>query len=158
MNKHLSKIARNLVLFTIQFGCAQVSTNIKSNEQSLQTGSELSIDSFSEFPSEIDGCSCYFSNDSNEFKSGKYIYVNDFAETSFLSINRAMIKFKQTKFITIDSLTTEVKAIGGDYELVIRISKGKETGDEIQIQTGTISIKDKKGKMIVKTFYGECGC
>ena len=41
------------------------------------------VDPFSNFPPEIDGCSCYFSNDSTEFKKGQYIYMNDFAQTSF---------------------------------------------------------------------------
>jgi hypothetical protein len=126
--------------------------------QELPKADELSIDSFSKFPSEIDGCSCYFSNDSNEFKVGKYIYVNDFADISFLKINGEMTKFKQTKYSTIDSLTTEVQASEGEYELIIRISKGRETGEETQLQTGTLILKSKRGKKIVKSFYGECGC
>jgi hypothetical protein len=126
--------------------------------QELPKADELSIDSFSKFPSEIDGCSCYFSNDSNEFKVGKYIYVNDFADISFLKINGEMTKFKQTKYSTIDSLTTEVQASEGEYELIIRISKGRETGEETQLQTGTLILKSKRGKKIVKSFYGECSC
>jgi hypothetical protein len=158
MNRNIVKITLVLAILLIQVGCVKSSSNNSENIHELQKIDELSIDSFSEFPSEIDGCSCYFSNDSNEFKAGKYIYVNDFADISFLKINGEMVKFKQTKYSKKDSLTTEVQANEGEYELIIRILKGRETGDETQLQTGTLILKSKRGKKIVKSFYGECGC
>jgi hypothetical protein len=141
-----------------QVNCVQQSIKDIKNNTTIQADKELIIDSFFEFPSEIDGCSCYFSNDSNEFKSGKYIYVNDFADVSFLKINGKIVKFNQTKYSKIDSLTTKVEAIEEDYKLFMTIIKGKETGEETQLQTGTIILQSKEGKKIVKTFYGECGC
>lgn len=141
--------------------CACCQNSAKSDSKAITStisNEKLSIDTFSTFPPEIDGCSCYFSNDSIEFKHGKYIYVNDFGEVSFLNINGEMIKFKQTEYKAIDSLTTEATGNSGEFELKIRIIKGRVTGDETQLQTGTLTIIDKKGNKSVKKFYGECGC
>ncbi len=150
------KIIFGLFLFAMQVSCVQSST--KKGQVSPKTSDQLNIESFSELPDEIDGCSCYFSNDSNDFKSEKYIYVNDFADISFMKINGEMVKFKLTKYSKIDSLTSEAHATEGEYELTLRITKGIETGEETQLQTGTLILKTKQGKKIVKSFYGECGC
>ena len=118
---------------------------------------KLSIDSFTTFPPEIDGCSCYFSNDSIEFKDKKYIYANDFAQTSFLKINGVMIKFKQTDFKKNEKTTT-AKYTCDNYEMTIEVKDGKQSGDETSLKSGRIKLTDKKGKTLTKTFYGECGC
>ena len=64
----------------------------------------ITIETFSTFPPEIDGCSCCFSNNATEFKKGEYIYMNDFAQISFMKINGVQTKFTLTDFQNIDSL------------------------------------------------------
>lgn len=118
----------------------------------------LTIDTFSTFPPEIDGCSCYFSNNSTEFKKDKYIYVNDFAQTSFLKINGVMTKFNQTFFTKVNKTTSIAKAKSNNYEISIEVIEGASNGDETSLITGTIKLKDRSGKTLTKTFYGECGC
>ncbi|OMQ08467.1 hypothetical protein [[Flexibacter] sp. ATCC 35103] len=119
---------------------------------------EFSIDTFSTFPPEINGCSCYFSNDSIEFKKGGYIYIEDFEGTSFLKINGTLTKFILTDAKEIDSLTTLSKYKSKSLNMTLEIKDGKQSGDETSLKTGKITITDKKGKIITKTFYGECGC
>ncbi len=119
---------------------------------------EFTIDTFSTFPPEIDGCSCYFSNDSTEFKKGEYIYMNDYAQTSFLKVNGVLTKFAQTDFKEIDSLNVIAKYKSDNYEMTIESKDGIQNGDETWLKTGVIKLTDKKGKTITKTFYGECGC
>lgn len=119
---------------------------------------ELNIDTFSTFPAEIDGCSCYFSNDSIAFKKGEYIYINDYAQISFLKINGVLIKFTQTAFQEVDSLNVIAKYKGEEYRMTIEIRDGMQNGDETWLKTGTIKLTNKNGKTITKTFYGECGC
>jgi hypothetical protein len=118
----------------------------------------LRIDTFSTFPDEIDGCSCYFSNDSTEFEQGKYIYMNDYAEISFMKINGILTKFTQTEFKEKDKTTFVAKFISDKYNLTIEVKRGKQNGEETTLQSGTIKLIDKKGKTITTTFYGECGC
>lgn len=126
--------------------------NIKPDEE------VLTIDTFSIFPLEIDGCSCYFSNDSTEFNKGEYIYMNDFAQTSFLKINGVLTKFTQTDFKEVSKTTTMAKAKSDKYEITIEVIDGKRSGDETVFKSGTIKLTGKNGETITKTFYGECGC
>lgn len=145
--KFNNRILQTLLTITIQsflLGCDYQQT--------------LTIDTFKTFPTEIDGCSCYFSNDSTEFKKGEYIYMNDFAEISFLKINGVLTKFKQTEFKEVDKTTRIAKAKSDKYEMSIEIHDGIQSGDETWLTTGTIKLTDKTGKTISKTFYGECGC
>lgn len=125
---------------------------IRPNQQTL------TIDTFSNFPPEIDGCSCYFSNDSTEFKKGEFIYVNDYAQTSFLKINGILTKFIQTDFKEIDSSHIIVKYKSDNYEMTIESKDGIQSGDETWQKKGTIKLTNKKGEVVEKTFYGECGC
>jgi hypothetical protein len=118
----------------------------------------LVIETFSAIPPEIDGCSCTFSNDSIEYKKGKYIYANDLGSISFLKINGNLTKFDMTEFKEVNSSTTIVKAKNDLYEIIVTVLEGKQTGEETSSKTGTIKLIDKKGRTITKTFYGECGC
>ncbi len=118
----------------------------------------LTIDTFGVFPPEIDGCSCYFSNDSSEFEQRMYIYADNYAETSFLKINGVMTKFVRTDFKEINSTTNIIKAKSENYELIIQTIDGKQSGDETWLNTGTIKLTDMNGTSISRDFYGECGC
>ena len=150
-----------LIAITLSFLFACKQSN--SNENDTPVANEISddpltIDSFSTFPPEIEGCSCYFSNDSTAFKKGKYIYINDYAQTSFLKINGVLTKFTQTEFKEVDKSTTIAKAKSDKYEMTIEVIHGKQSDEETSLQTGTIKLISKKGKSIIKAFYGECGC
>ena len=118
----------------------------------------LTIDTFSEFPPEIDGCSCYFSNNSGELASHKYIYANDFAQTSFMKINGVLTKFTQVSLKKIDNKNTIAKYKSSKFEITLEIKDGKKNGEETMLKTGTITLTDKQGNSIKKIFYGECGC
>jgi hypothetical protein len=135
-----------------------------SNKDTLQTNdvtlddSILSLDTFSTFPPEIDGCSCCFSNDSTEYKKSHYIYMNDYAQTCFVKINGTLTKFVQIDFKENDSREIKAKYKNDSYEMTIESKEVIRNGDETWLQTGTIKVTNKKGKTIVKPFYGECGC
>ena len=149
-----------LLILTPLFSCGQAITNknVSQNDNKSITRQTLSIDTFSDFPPEIDGCSCYFSNDSTDFKNKKYIYVNDFAQTSFLKINGVMIKFTQTEYKEIDKENIKAKYKSDNFGMTIEMKKGIQNGDETWLKTGTITLTNKAGQSIKKTFYGECGC
>ncbi len=145
-----------LTSITLTILCAYGQSHVKQNSKIEE--SKLSIDTFSTFPPEIDGCSCYFSNDSTEFKKDIYIYINDFGQTSFLKINGDLIKFTQTDFKEIGETKTIAKAKSDDYEITVEINTGTESGYETSIHTGSIKLTDKKGRTITRAFYGLCGC
>ena len=108
------------VTLTFLFACGQRNSDKSATQTTSIKPDELtlSIDTFSTFPPEIDGCSCYFSNDSTEFKKGEYIYMNDYAQTSFLKINGVLTKFTQTDFKEVDSLNVKAKYKSDHYEMI----------------------------------------
>jgi len=150
----------SVVTLTLLFTCGQNNSNksVAQIDNIIADKQVMTIDTFSTFPPEIDGCSCYFSNDSTEFKKGEYIYMDDYADTSFLKINGVLTKFNRTDFKEIDSLNIIAKYKSDNYEMTIESKGGIQNGDETWIKTGTITLTDKKGKTVTKTFYGECGC
>ena len=150
-----------IITLTLMFACGQkpktmtIDMPTVTNFEKVET---FKIDTFSTFPAEIDGCSCYFSNDSTEFKQGKYIYMNDYAEISFMKINGILTKFKQTEFKKVSKSTIIAKFKSDNYEITIEVVDGKQSGEETTLKTGTIKVTDKNGKTVTKNFYGECGC
>lgn len=158
-NKRIT-ILLTAIILTILISCELFRTN-KNVTQKGNFSNEtqaLTIDTFSTFPQEIDGCSCYFSNDSIEFKRGKYIYVNDFAQISFLKINGVLTKFIQTDFKEIDSFDFIAKYKSDNYNMTIESINENQNGDETWLKIGYIELTDKNGNKISKKFYGECGC
>ncbi|AFD08600.1 hypothetical protein Solca_3596 [Solitalea canadensis DSM 3403] len=139
-------------------------TRSSSNKDEQEEGSKesnslsLTLDSFSSFPPEIEGCSCCFAKDSVAYMKRQYIYMNDFGQTSFLTINGVITKFTQVEFKEIDSLNVKAKYESDNYEMIIESKDGIQNGDETWLKTGTIKLSDKNGKIITTTFYGECGC
>jgi hypothetical protein len=131
-------------------GTTNKKTNIKKQG--------ITIGTFSNFPPEIDGCSCCYSKDSLDLKNGSYLYVNDFEQTSFLNINGILTKFIQSEWKELNKTTRTAKAKSDQYELTIEIHDVRKNGDETWINTGTITVKDKNGNRTTRTFYGECGC
>lgn len=145
-------------IFLMACGQSNSNKNETPAENKISDDQIITLDTFSIFPPEIEGCSCYFSNDSTEFKKGEYIYMNDYFQLSFLKINGELIKFTQTDYKEIDSLNVVAKYKGDKYEMIIETKDGIQNGDETWLKTGTIKLTDQKGQTITKSFYGECGC
>jgi hypothetical protein len=131
------------------------------HSDSGNSSSSLNIDTFTEIPQDIAGCSCYYSNDSTEFVQSKYIYVSDFNELSYVKINGKLLQFKQTKLNRKNDGTLEITARHNNYEMFItvkNISGEGEQEEERSREAGTLTIKDDKGNSVSKSFYGMCGC
>lgn len=147
-------------LTILLLACGQKKSNQKNlqNKKSSNIDKSISVDTFSTIPPEIDGCSCYFSNNETEFKNNEYIYANDFAEIAFLKINGIMTKFIQTKFDNLSNGVTIAKYKSDKYEMTIEVKDNGQAGKESSIKTGTIKLTDKNQKSTERQFYGVCGC
>lgn len=153
-----------LIILALTTSCKKAEINQKSiiekdkiSNSKKVVEKKITLEKFSTFPPEIDGCSCYFSKDSIDFSKEKYIFANDFAETSFLKINGKFIKF--TQISKVDMKTYEkVKYQSEEYEMNLELKEGKQNGDETTLQSGKVNVKDKNGNEIETEFYGECGC
>lgn len=143
------------ILSALLFSCANSNTPLGTNESS--TDASIVIDTFSEFPPEIEGCSCLFSNNENDFENGKYIYADDYQDNAFISINGEMKRFTLSNSHKVSDEHNSKTWISEDFEVTLDY---KQVGqiEETWQQKGTMKIKSKNGKEEAKEFYGECGC
>jgi hypothetical protein len=159
--KNDSILKISIVFLWISFSACNENNASKNTTKTKNTNiknQELTIGTFSNFPPEIDGCSCYYSKDSLDLKNGSYLYANDFEQTSFLNINGILTKFIQSEWKELNKTTRTAKGKSAQYELTIEIHDVRKNGDETWINTGIINVKDKNGNKTTRTFYGECGC
>jgi hypothetical protein len=132
-------------------GCGKDKPDAKKQET-------ITIDSFTDLPEEIDGCSCVFSEDSVSYAKGLYIYGNDFAKTSFMKIDGKLIKFTEMEHSKPNSPTIISKSEAPGYKVEIRATITNTVDLEYNKMEGSITVKNKKGQAVTKTIYGVCGC
>jgi hypothetical protein len=133
----------------------------KSETQETKTSVKteiFTVDTFTDLPAQIDGCSCTFSEDSVSYAENKYIYADDFVKTSFIKIDGKLIELTETEHSDPDSLTIVSKSTGGGYKVEIRATIIHTTDLEYNEMKGTITIRNAKQKTVTKKIYGVCGC
>ena len=121
----------------------------------LPISEELNLQTFG-FPPEVDGCSCYFSKNKEDFENEKYIYIDDYGKTAYLKMDNKLhkIAMKDDDFDP-ENFQKEIK----NEDLYIKISgkKVKEL-EEVMMFEGTMEVTLKNGKKSTVPIYGECGC
>lgn len=123
--------------------------NFQIQAQKADTTKEIHLESFSDFPEEIDGCSCYFSISKNEFKKRNYIFVDDFGDIAFIKIDGKLMRFELTSNYD-DTYIYKYK----DYTLKLEILKRKFIESELELEKGIITVNTPKG-IIKQKFIGE---
>lgn len=144
--------------FYISLGICFMMIACGKDKPDAQKQETITIDSFTDLPAQIDGCSCTFSEDSVSYAKEKYIYANDFAKTSFIKIDGKLVELTETEHSDPDSLTTISKSTGGGYKVEIRATIIHTTDLEYNEMKGTITIRDAKQKIVTRKIYGVCGC
>lgn len=116
--------------------------------QKKQVTVPLSLETFSEIPSEIDGFSCYIFNSKEDMSNTKYLGVGDIGVEFFVSING---QFK--KFSKINNILTN-----GEYQLnIIQSKNSTSTGSESYDIFGTITMtRVTNNTKLSKDFVGNC--
>lgn len=139
---------------------ASPSAENKANTASANTSQNdtaLSFETFTEFPKEVDGCSCTFSSSNSDFKAQKYIYVDNGEKFAAIKLNGAMVNFNKTEEKEISKNHWVKKYDSKDYELVVEMTQTGQIDETFQ-QKGTIKLTKKGGQTITKEVTGECGC
>ena len=117
-------------------------------------GDSIKVETFTEYPSEIDGGSCAFYLNKGDKDKGWFFMVNNLCDTAYIKINGKMevLKMKNT------SIESSVEYSNSSYTLTIIFSEQKDATDESNTLKGTIKVKNSKGETISFPFIGECGC
>mgnify|MGYP000902863125 CR=1 FL=1 len=125
------------------------------SEKASEFSDDLNLQTFG-FPAEVDGCSCYFSKNKEDFENEKYIYIDDYGKTAYLKMDNKLHKIvmKNDDFDP-ENFQKEIK----NEDLSIKISgkKVKEL-EEVMMFEGSMVLTLKNGKKSTVPIYGECGC
>ena len=165
------KLTTLAVLTTVLFlnlnACKSDTTNKNSAATTPSTTTptataenKITVGTFTDFPPEIDGCSCYFSQSEADFKTKKYVYADNYENTAFININGAMVKLTRPDAKSEKSLSEKhvVKTYSNnDYEVTVDINQIKQI-EEVWEYKGTLTIKPKNGQTVTVNIEGECGC
>lgn len=136
---------------------------IKKNQQSdFKKNLPLSDDASASkletfvFPSEIEGCSCYFAKNRADFEAEKYVYVDDNTKSAFVKQGGKLIKIPMKK-VEFDPQNFSKKIQTEDFTVQIEGEKIK-TMEEVMMFEGTMTVEYKNGEKAATSLYGECGC
>ena len=156
----------SLILLAAMIGCVRPNVSPtpdktvfdEKEEVTVEKQKGVEINTFSEFPPEIEGCACYFAADSAEWEKGNYIFMNNYVDVAYLKINGELVRFSQTQLSQQDDGSFAATGKSDNYTFEIRMKEGSKNGDETTLNSGTIFLKDRLGNIIELPFYGECGC
>ena len=116
---------------------------------------QINLETFA-FPAEVNGCSCYFAKNKEDFENEKYIYIDDYGNNAFLKIDGKPIKIKMKEGdFDPDNFSKVIK--NDEYSVTIQGKKINELEEVIMFE-GTMTVENKKGEKTITPIYGECGC
>lgn len=108
------------------------------------------------FPAEVEGCSCYFAKDKQDFEQEKYVYVDEFGKNAFLKSEGKMLKIPLKKE---DFEGENFKRKIQNKEISVEIDGRKiKDMEEVMMFEGNMTVTYKTGEKITTPIYGECGC
>lgn len=125
------------------------------NVGTAETLNQINLETFG-FPAEVNGCSCYFSKNKEDFDQEKYIYIDDYGNNAYLKIDEKTVKIKMKEGdFDPDNFSKVIK----NEEISVTI-QGKKVNEleEVMMFEGTMTVENKKGEKTITPIYGECGC
>ena len=134
--------------------------SLKVETDSMNVGTaenlnQINLETFG-FPAEVNGCSCYFSKNKEDFDQEKYIYIDDYGNNAYLKIDGKTVKIKMKEGdFDPDNFSKVIK----NEEVSVTI-QGKKVNEleEVMMFEGTMTVENKKGEKTITPIYGECGC
>ena len=125
------------------------------NVGTAETLNQINLETFG-FPAEVNGCSCYFSKNKEDFDQEKYIYIDDYGNNAYLKIDGKTVKIKMKEGdFDPDNFSKVIK----NEEISVTI-QGKKVNEleEVMMFEGTMTVENKNGEKTITPIYGECGC
>ena len=109
------------------------------------------------FPPEVEGCSCYFAQNKEDFQKENFVYVDDYGNHSYIKINGKLIKIQMEEGdFDLGSLNRTIE--NSDYKIHMTGKKISEMEETIMFE-GELNVENKKtGEIFNTPIYGECGC
>lgn len=130
-------------------------------ETKPDTVPDFTLDDYKGFPPEIEGCTCYFSENKEKFDKQQFLFTSNADGLCVVAINNKQLRLKQVSIVRDKDPGSNNETISGyegeGWKVMVRITGKTRSGDEVWTNTGTITV-EKDGKKLEKSFTGECGC
>lgn len=107
-------------------------------------------------PPEVQGCSCLFAKNKEDFDNGKYVYVDDYGNTAYIKVQDKMIQIPMREGDFDPSDFSKVIK-NSEIAVIIKGKKVKESGEKNTFE-GEMMVETKDGMKTTIPIYGECGC
>ncbi|MCJ8498015.1 hypothetical protein MVI27_07055 [Chryseobacterium salipaludis] len=108
------------------------------------------------FPPEVEGCSCYFSKNKEDFENEKYIYIDDYGNHAFVKTGGNLIRVKMEEG-DFDPENFNKHISNEEVDITITGKKVSEL-EEVMRFEGSMTVQHRNGQTITTPIYGECGC
>ena len=110
-----------------------------------------------DFPSEIEGCGCYFAKNEEDLNSEKYVYVDEIEGKTYFKIGEDLLQIqKSDDEINLNQLSKTIE--DQNYKITLNGNRIKKD-QEALLYKGVLKVLDKKtGKKLESSIIGECGC
>ena len=154
-----------IIVLGISFSCSTKTkeediknyNSVKKKIVNRERKTVLRLENFSDIPSEIDGCGCFFSKNKSLFEKELYLFVNDASQYGFFKINNKI----EIVFLNKNYIKNGMKYyIYENKEYHVTLSFKEKGVSQTGIIEGEIIVylrKDVDTKINLK-FYGECVC
>ncbi|PZD76774.1 hypothetical protein [Mesonia sp. K7] len=144
----------------------------KKQEESLPRKDTLKVNTSVEHPQEIteenkivleviedwrnymEGCSCYFGTTKENFKSQKWVYLDNYDDTAYIKIDG---KVEKLPVVEDNKKFTYKKFENEAYEITLKTEQTNQI-DEVWDFEGILIVKTKDGSITKQAINGACGC
>ena len=166
MKKHILFFALSTLIFQ---SCKKENVNLSENttlnatvtvpetaSDTIKVNSGIKLESFP-MPAEVEGCSCYFGESSEQYDNESYVFVDDYGKNAYFKLDGKIIKIpiKEDGF---DPADFSKNYQNSEYKVSIAGKKINEM-DETMMFQGQMTVENiKTGEKISTSIYGECGC
>ena len=166
MKKHILFFALSTLIFQ---SCKKENVNLSENttlnatvtvpetaSDTIKVNSGIKLESFP-MPAEVEGCSCYFSENKEQFGNEKYVFVDDYGKNAYFKLDQKMIKIPINED-GFEPANFSKNFENADYKVSITGKKIDEM-DETMMFQGKMTVENiKSGEITSTPIYGECGC
>lgn len=168
IQKLLPLILLSIVIISCKKEKEQVAETIKNDSISLKHSDSLLVPEDSAvfeipkmetfgFPSEVQGCSCYFAQNKSDFENQKYVYVDDYGNNAFIQQNGKLVEIQMEEG-DFDPENFEKTIENTNYKVYMKGKNVDKSGEVMMFQGQMIITNKKTGEEILTPIYGECGC
>jgi hypothetical protein len=134
-------------------------SSVDSNSAQVASVNEtegIEIQTFSELPSVVDGCSGLFSADTT-LTSNNYVFVTNLKGIAFIKINNRLMELKLIRQTNIDEENVNELYANEEVEIDLKIKQIKKSGDELTDYQGVLIIRKGSQRKVVD-IAGQIGC